>query len=259
MPQTWEPDFDFYMTMIEDKPASIVLDLAAGPHIPVATHPLLLVVRIPMHQPRADGLRDATELDSLSEIEDTFTEKLAEAIDAMYAGRTVCDGDTTLYYYVPEEHRARLDDLPSITGDAGDYEPEWTIDEDPEWNLYAELLAPGPYDLQFIWNRRLIAVFEEKGDQLDQPREIDHFADFPSKPHAERAATALRAAGFTTDDLDPPENEDEPWTLQFHRSDSLGDGRADEFASQVLDIVLEHDGDYDGWGASHVGVTTQPS
>jgi regulator of RNase E activity RraB len=254
MPPTWKPDFDFYMTMIDDKPASIVVDLAAAAAAPVESHPVLLGIRVPMLKPRADGLRDGDELDALAEIEDRFTEKLVEEVDALYAGRIVHDGDTTLYYYAPLAHRQRLDDdLPAITGDPGDYEPEWWVDDDAEWKLYDELLAPGPYDAQSIWNRRLLEVFTEKGDRLSEPREIDHMAYFPSKEQAERASAALTVAGFQCDDLEEPDEDDEPWGLGFHRADALADGRPDEFVSEILDIVLEEDGDYDGWGAPHVG------
>ncbi|HTJ43775.1 MAG TPA: DUF695 domain-containing protein [Kofleriaceae bacterium] len=254
MPPTWKPDFDFYMTMIDDKPASIVVDLAAGPAAPVETHPVLLGIRVPMRNPRPDGLRDGDELDALAEIEDRFSDKLAEAVDTLYVGRIVHDGDTTLYYYAPEKERQRLDDdLPAITGDPGEYEPEWWVDDDPEWKLYEDLLAPGPYDAQTIWNRRLIEVFTEKGDRLAEAREIDHFAYFPSREQADRASAGLIAAGFRCDDPQEPDEDGGSWGLQFHRSDSLADDRPDEFVTEILDIILEEDGDYDGWGAPHVG------
>ena len=121
----WEPDFDFYMTMIEDRPASIVLDLAAGQNSPLDTHPILIVIRVPMKVPHPDGLRDGSELEALSKLEDDFTEKLATAVDAIYVGRTVCDGDTTLYLYAPQRALGALDDLPVILGDPGVYEPDF--------------------------------------------------------------------------------------------------------------------------------------
>ena len=254
MPPTWKPDFDFYMTMIDDKPASIVVDLAAGSAAPVESHPVLLGIRIPMRQPRPDGLRDGAELDALADIEDRFTDALVAEVDALYGGRVVHDGATTLYYYAPADARQRLDDdLPSITGDPGEYEPEWWVDDDPEWTLYDELLAPGPYDAQAIWNRRLLRVFEEKGDRMSEAREIDHFAYFPSREQADRAAASLLAAGFRCDDVAEPSDAGGAWGLQFHRLDALADGRPDEFVAEILDIILDEDGDYDGWGAPHVG------
>ena len=248
----WEQDFEFYMAAVEDRPASIVLDLAAAPHAPVATHPLLVEIRVPMLQPRPDGLRDAAELEPLGELEDQFVEALEDKVDAIYAGRLVTDGTTSMYLYVPEAHRAALDDLPALTGaPPGDYEPEWAVVDDPEWRQYLDFLTPDDYARQSIWNRRLLQVFTEQGDALEVARPIDHMAFFPSRVRAEEAALALRNAGFTTDELVAPADEDRGWGLGFHRADHLIDGRPDEFVGEILDLILPLDGDYDGWGAEH--------
>jgi hypothetical protein len=245
---SWQPDFDVYFTLIEDKPASIVLDLEAAKHAPVASHPLRLSVRVPMLRPRPDGLRDASELDDLAQLEDSFVDALKEKIGALYVGRVVHDGDTTLFLYVGADQRTALDDLPALTGPPpGEYEPEWRVDEDPEWKLYTEFLAPDEYDRQTIWNRRLLNNFTEHGDTLDAARQVDHMAFFDTEDDAEEAGESLREAGFTTDDIE--ERDDGRFGLQFHRDDSLADGRPDEFCTEVLDIVLDNDGTYDGWGA----------
>jgi regulator of RNase E activity RraB len=250
--ERWQPDFDVYFTQIEDRPASFVLDLAAGAHAPVATHGLRLGIRIPMKLAREDGLRDGAELAALSDLEDRFVSALEKQVDAIYVGRVVHGGHTTLYFYVPEAHREALADLPAITGDPGDYEPMWAVADDAAWGLYLEFLSPGPYDAQSIWNRRLIQVFTEKGDRLETAREIDHVAFFPDREHAEQAAVALAEIGFRTDEIEAPANADDAWSLQFHRDDRLSEGRPDEFVGEILDIILDLEGDYDGWGAPHV-------
>ncbi len=256
MPPTWEQDFDVYMAMMDDKPASFMIDLAAGGELPVASHPLRLVISVPMINPRPDGLRDGGELDALGQLEDHFTERLEAEVDAIFVGHVIHDGETTMYFYAPEAHRARLDELPEITGDAGDYEPSWGVDDDPSWECYREFLVPDEYSRQAIWNRRLQKVLGENGDRMEEAREIDHFAYFPGRELAEQAAAALRAAGFETDDVDPPDagdGEAEPWGLQFHRVDAVAGDRPDEFSHEILDIILPLQGDYDGWGAPHVG------
>ena len=248
--ERWEQDFDVYFSQIEDRPASFVIDLAARKHAPVATHPVRLMIRVPMLRPRPDGLRDRSEMDALGQLEDRFVAALEQKVDALYVGRIVHDGHTTMWLYVPAAHRAALETLPDVTGSAGDYEPSWAVADDPAWEAYTEFLAPGPYDVQTIWNRRLIQVFTDNGDRLDQPREIDHYALFPNRADADVAALALRAAGFRTDDVE--DKDDGRVGLQFHRSDRLSDGRPDEFVGEILDIILERDGVYDGWGAMHV-------
>ncbi len=230
----WELDFDFYLARIEDKPASFVVDLSAEAHAPVATHPLQLTIRVPMLRPRPDGLRDASELEDLGDLEDQFVEALAEKLDAIYVGRVVHDGNTLLFLYVPEEHRDALDELPALTGDPpGDYEPSWGVSDDPDWVQYSEFLAPDEYARQSIWNRRLVNIFGEKGDQLDQPREIDHLAYFPSREAAEQAAAALTAAGFRCDPItEPGEEQDEGDDAE------LGDEAADADETAEADEAL---------------------
>jgi hypothetical protein len=247
----WEQDFDFYMAMVDGKPASFVLDLAAASHAPVATHPLLLEIRVPLLQARVDGLRDQAELEPLGALEDQFVAALEQKVDAIYAGRVVHDGATSLYLYVAEAHRDALEALPALTGDPpGEYVPEWAVASDPDWGHYLEFLAPDSYSRQSIMNRRLLAIFTENGDALDVARPVDHLAYFPGREGAEQAASALRSAGFTTDELEAAA-DDRGWGLQFHRADALSDGRPDEFVEEILDVILPLEGDYDGWGAEH--------
>jgi len=250
--ERWEQDFDFYMAMIEDRPASFVLDLGAAKHVPVATHPLLLSIQVGMLMPREDGLRDAREVDALGALEDQFVEALEAKVEAIYVGRVVHDGKTTMFLYVPEPHRALLGALPDLTGAPPDgYLPKWAVADDPDWEHYRGFMAPDAYAHQTIWNRRLVAIFTEKGDVLTASREVDHLAFFPSRDQAEQAAAVLRDAGFTTDELGEP-RDDGAWGLQFHRDDTLADGRPDHFVAPIFEQIRPLDGTYDGWGATHI-------
>jgi hypothetical protein len=261
---TWDQDFDVYMAMMDDKPASFLIDLAAGGEAPVETHPVRLVIAVPLLRPRPDGLRDGSELDAMGKLEDDFASALEREVDAIFVGHVIHGGETTMYFYVPAEHRARLDALPELTGPAGDYAPSWGVEDDAAWECYRDFLSPDEYARQSIWNRRLQKVFAEGGDLMDVPREIDHFAYFATREQAEQAAEALRAAGFDTDDVEPPDPADTddaangddagipPWSLQFHRADAVAGARPDEFCAEILDIILPLEGSYDGWGAPHV-------
>lgn len=244
----WTQDFDFYLSTIDDKRASIVVDLAAVGQEPLPTHPLLLAVRVPMKRPREDGLRDGSEREDLGEIEDRFTTRLEQSVDAIYVGRIMVDGSITLYYYVRAEARARIEgDLPGLLGDSNGYVVKWALEEDPDWDHLTIGLAPDPYARQEIWNRRILHQFVSRGDALQAPREVDHVVVFPTLENAVLAIEKLEHAGFR---VDPPRpSEDGGHRLEFHRDEILADGRPDEFVTEVLDVVLALDGDYDGWGA----------
>jgi hypothetical protein len=250
---TWEQDFDFYMAMIEDLPASFVVDLTAAKHAPVESHPLLLSVRVPMEMHREDGPRDARELDALGAVEDQFVDALEKKVDAIYIGRVVHDKNTTMFFYVPTAHRAALEDLPSVTGAPPEpYLPKWAVADDASWEHYTGFMAPDSNAMQTIWNRRLVANFEDKGDALAASREVDHMAYFSSRDLAEQAGAALREHGFNTDDIEAPDDKQRGWGLQFHRDDTLSDGRPDEFVAEIFGIIEPLEGEYDGWGATHV-------
>lgn len=247
----WEQNFDFYMGWVDDKPASFVIDMNAAEHAPVATHPARLHVRAKMRLEREDGLRDANELEALGNFEDFVVDKLERAVDAIYAGRMVHDGYTELYFYVPDAAKARLENLGEILGDVPEYDPEWLVEDDADWSFYEEFLYPDAFSRQAMLNRHLLDEIRGQGDANEIPRQIDHLAYFTTRQNAEAAGARLKAAGFRLDDIDESDEPDDElkYSLEFHRDDRLDGENADKFCSEILNIVLEHEGMYDGWGA----------
>lgn len=246
----WEQDFDVYLGELEGEPASFVVDLAARDHAPLASHPLLLTLAVPMRHARPDGLRASDELPAFGAIEDQVVERLGADHDAIYVGRVVHGGVTTLYHYLPAGHRPSMEELFAAIGPLpGGYDVTAAFADDPEWKQAVEL-APGPLAEQTIWNRRLLRIFEDRGDSLEIAREVDHMAYFPSRGGADRAATDLRASGFRVDDTHATD-DGKAWGLAFHRDDTLAAGRPDEFVAEIFAILGRHAGRYDGWGAEH--------
>lgn len=247
----WEQDFDFYMARIEGQPASFVIDLAAAVHAPVASHPIQLSIRVPMLSPRPDGLRDGGELDALGALEDQFVAALEAKVDAIYVGRVVHAGDTTLYLYVPEAHRDALESLPELTGAPPEgYDPSWGVGDDPDWDQYRGFLAPDEYAHQSIWNRRLVKIFVDGGDQLEVVREVDHLATFASREAAEQAASALTAAGYRCDPVALREPDDDDDEGDEGEDDGEGEddaeaGEDDAEAGEVSAASAEVDDDAD--------------
>lgn len=245
----WEQDFDVYMALIEDTPASFVLDLAAAEHAPLASHPVRLQVRFAMQRPREDGLRDTSEQDALAALEDDVVSRLEEALDAIYVGRLVHGGYTELFLYVPEAQREAAVRAGDRLEGLDPYEPEWLVEDDAAWSLYREFLLPDIHSMQQIQNRRLLHELESAGDALEIPREIDHVAFFPSRAQADAAREQLAMRGFRVDDVTQDDEGDERrFGVGFHRKDALAKGRPDEFCAEILATILPLEGDYDGWG-----------
>ena len=247
MSEPWQPNFGFYMTTLDEQPASFVVDLNAEPN---ETHTLRLQLRVPLLKPRPDGLRDASELDPMAALEDRVVETLREKTEAIYVGRLVTRGATEFFFYLPPAASKQLDDLEALLGNQAPYTVEYLAAEDPDWGMYTEFLYPDPYSYQSIMNRSLLEQIEQAGDAMTVGRTVDHLAYFETDAQAKEAKTRLDAAGFDTDEIRT--TDDGKFSLQFHREDSLAEGQADGFVAEVLDIVLPLEGTYDGWGCSIV-------
>ena len=84
------------------------------------------------------------------------------------------------------------------------------------------------------------------GDALFEPRVVEHFAVFKTKTDAQVAARELVECGHEC-------FIDRAGLFKFHlsatRRENLLDDSVEKFVSQVLSIVLNHNGFYDGFGA----------
>lgn len=237
----WDPDLEHFLTELDGEPARITVDLAALAHGPVESHPLALSVRVPVRA--GDDLDAAALVSRVAAIAAEVVERL-QALAPLVVGHVVERDHVLCYLYLPEG--TELADEVTEAPVAG-VTASWRLTTDTEWQR-VRALAPDALAEQVICNRRLLRMFEDRGDALDVPREVDHLAYFRSRQAAERAVLDLRAAGFRVDEPDEVDDGD-AWSLRFHREDTLGEGRADAFVAEIFAILGQHAGRYDGWGA----------
>lgn len=231
-----KPKLTFFPAEIGGKVAAIVIDLDAAHD---RTKPVRVLVRVKLQMKDKDGLRHKREIRKLEELEDALFERLTR-LGARYLGFFDVAHTCTHLYQAPKKvNRAAVK---TAIGDVAPYEPELEVRSDPDWSYFAELLPEDPYDTQRGWNAGVLEELERLGDDTSAVREIDHWAMFPTRPLAEKAAKALLRKGFT---IDPHRGREIP----FHRDDAPVD--ADEFTKDILDIVLPLGGEYE-WGTTGV-------
>ena len=153
----------------------------------------------------------------------------------MFVGHVINEGVLHIVCYAAE---ARIgDEARLLEGiDPGDYDIGWSIDDEPDWDMYFDFLYPGPIDHQMIQNRRLLRMFDAEGDNRSAARVIDHTAMFAMRDSARGAAEVLTAQGFEVDE-EIEQNEAGLWILQFHRQDHLAEQRADELCVAILELL----------------------
>ncbi len=244
MAERWQSGFDVYSAEVEGGRALFLVDLNAEEHAPVESHPVRLQIRVPLLRPREDGLRADDEADALYALEDHLVGVVERTQAGIYVGRYAARGALSFVFYVPG---GAPRGLVEALGDLTPYSAQIATASDADWSFFFEILMPSEYSMQEIQNRRVLAHMQELGDRLELPRELDHFALFDGLEQAARASAALRRAGFRVDEM--AADGEGRVAVQFHREDMIAGGRADEVSYEILDIVLEEGGEYEGWGA----------
>ena len=248
-------DWDFYFFSIKDWPASIALDLGAARSAPDPARPWLLCVRLPLEQPRSDGLSSPEEAAALHELEERIDDALGAACGAEQVGRLTWNGLRELFYYGRQEEgfQSALDEVMAASPKREVY---WRTEEDPEWTLYNDFLYPTPEQLQWIYDRRVVDQLRAHGDSLEARRPVDHYIYFPDAATRDGFLEAAAQRGFAGEPSDkqaeaPAEGGGEValrFCAHLARMDSVD-------LSHIHDVVLDlralaeaHSGEYDGWG-----------
>jgi hypothetical protein len=247
-PAEFTPAFagTFYPADVDGAPAAFVVDLEQEPR---ASHATRITVSVSMLEPESDGLRSEGEMQDLDTLQTKLTERLARAAGADCVGFYDLRGVATFVFYAKKP--ITVAEATVAIADTHPYEADVLVDEDPEWRFYIDALFPDAYALQGIWNRLIVDELESHGDELHEPRDVDHVATFPSTATAQKAAKKLGAAHFKVDGIGKAD-EDGRFEVAFHRAETLEEGKPDRFSSEILDIILPLDGEYDGWGAPAV-------
>jgi len=129
-----EPKWNFYLCNVNDKLASIYLDLALGKLAPMPTKPWLLSAWVYLKTPRPDGLSQSDESPILYQIEDALSAAVSGACRAVLSGSITTDGRREFYFYGEENDgfssaaRQALSAFDGYRFDSrNEYQPDWNL------------------------------------------------------------------------------------------------------------------------------------
>ena len=239
-------EWDFYMCNVDNKPASIYLNLQAASDAAVAQNPFLAYVRIFMRSPREDGLSSQQEFDQLIVIEDAVIERLAATKLATYVGRITADGCRDLYFYAPKEQGIDPNVRAAMKAFT-DYDFEVGTRAEADWDTYLNFLYPTPEDYQGMQNRRVCQALEEAGDAFATERPIEHWVYFPDKETQQRFISRAVELGYTLDGAYEPTDEDTRYCVRLSCNGIPSFANINGLTVPLFRLAQECGGDYDGW------------
>ncbi|MGE5195217.1 MAG: DUF695 domain-containing protein [Deltaproteobacteria bacterium] len=241
-------DWDFYLSTVDDHPASIFVDLGQAESAPEAHRPHLLRVSVKLQAARADGLSDDEETETLYAIEDQLFAGIGRGVRARYVGRITTRGNRDYFYY-GQSAEGFPDAVARALAGFPQYKYGYADVSDPEWEIYFGLLHPEPLDMQTIQNRRVVDQLAAGGDDLSQPRDVDHWLYFPSEHSRDQFIAQVENEGFRAEKFVAEKPDAEfGFGLRLIRSDRV---RLDLIDPLAIDLFIRAEacgGEYDGWG-----------
>lgn len=244
-----QEEWDFYMLNLDDKIASIYLDLGLKSVAPISGKDNIFWISIKMNNPRENGLSSQEESGKLWEIEDLIVDKINSNHDVVYVGRLTINNHRDIYFYFGEDKM--LDKtLSDCMVRFPKYEYDFGIKENDKWESYFNFLYPSPKSFQSILNRRVVDYMEEQGDKLEKERQIDHWIYFKSEKERSLYEIEVQKKGFEiTGKNSDIENAERKYQLVISRKDKVSLSELNNFTIELWELANKLNGDYDGWEA----------
>ncbi|MGX2032457.1 MULTISPECIES: DUF695 domain-containing protein [Methylocaldum] len=238
-------DWDFYFCSVDNKPASIFVDLGIAKEAPMAEYSVMAYVRTHMQAPRDDGLSSQVEFETLKSLEDAL-ESLRGDGTALYVGRSTSNGCRDLYFYArtAEGWAERVADVMKAFPS---YEFEYGTRSDPDWNAYFRFLYPSDEDRERIQNRRTCEALERNGDRLEKERPIEHWVYFPDSDSRQKFSSHAATLGYTTVALIEPESDQNSYGIRLSCIGVPSIANIDDLTIPLFRAARDYGGEYDGW------------
>lgn len=188
--------------------------------------------------------------DEISDTLEAFTADLSNALetslDAKFAGRVIKEGWAELYYYAPSAKR--FENISTEVMNAhGGFAYERGSSKDTKWEMYLYNLYPDAYGLLSIQNRHTIQSLMDAGDDLNIPREVEHYLFFQTKTSLQRVVTQCQIHEFTIKAYVTEDESDYAYGVIFTKIESIEPQIVHETTTMLYELALQEHGLYEGW------------
>ncbi len=231
-------EWDFYPCTIDDRPASIFVDLyfsRIGPPVGADTH---FVARIAMLDLGTHGMGTPSEAEVLYAYETELEEKLS-AHEIVYVGRIRTRGVWQMSFYGPASSKPYFQVSPP------DRASTIEVHYDPAWSFYEQTLSPSIERRNWMRDRAVVEELEARRDPLVIPRKVEHWAYFKTADARDAYVERATQDGFTDEKID----SDEPssFVARMSREDPVDLESIHAAVMILVRHVVAHGGRYDGW------------
>ncbi|MEM6631238.1 MAG: DUF695 domain-containing protein [Bacteroidota bacterium] len=235
-----EQAWDFFFCTLAGKPASIRVNLSLLSSIPLATHPQLVYVIIPLEKPDSQGMIQEPEVQTIRTIEADIVRLMTGDLGGKYAFRYTGKGRRALYFYLPLGE-VSLGELLATCMEANDMNKfSYGVLADPSWRFFQA-------SLQEDWIREKYPEHLLKPLQETEvfPQEIEHSLGFSSEKNRYQFLRIAQKKNFAISQLKYAATQEEyPFLLQMSRIEFNSPRRLQALASLLQRVATKFQGTY---------------
>lgn len=240
-------DWDFYFTNIDEKPASVGLNLALHDTAPLTDKTYCLWIILKFQESDSLGFPLEKENETLNKLEDELEIFLQKKSQTIYAGRTTGKGERYFYFYSKSIDSVDVF-IEEFFKNYSQYKYKLGQRYDEKWTLYFDFLYPSPLELQLIYNHRIVEALAENGDNPELPHHIDHWLKFKKKKDITAFIKALEGKNFIVEKNETDKtHKSHPYTLQISQENRTDLETIDNSVLQLFELAEKFNGIYGGW------------
>lgn len=243
-----EQDWASFFCKVEDKPASIRLNLALNQIAPVEKYNEQIWFSVKFMNPDENGFTTREEFETINTIEDGIVDNLGSAYNIILAGAVKTDGRLDLYMYTTSTKEVESIIRSTMLDNFKDYQYAVDIKQDKGWEDYFNFLYPNPYEFQTIQNRRVILQLEQNGDNPEIKRKVDHWVDFKDETSLETFVNNVISKGYEVVKKQQIDQGEFKYSVNVAREDVTIFSEVNDYVWELIELAHESNGKYIGWG-----------
>lgn len=239
-------DWASYFCRVENKPASIRLNLALNQIAPIENYGNRVWFSVKLLNPDENGFTTKEEFPTINEMEDDISDAL-EKMGMISAGALKTNGTFYLYFY-SRNIEGFEEVICSVMKNYQNYNHTTNSKVDNEWSNYFDFLYPGEYEYQSILNQRVLTNLEKHGDNSESEREIDHWLNFETESNRDNFISKAKKIGYKVLSKDTMDEGEYLYQLNISKVSDATRNTINDHVWKLIILSKEDNGIYNGWG-----------
>jgi hypothetical protein len=122
-----------------------------------------------------------------------------------------------------------------------------TLKNDVGWEAYLTFLYPNEETYDFMTNEKVILHLTKEGDDLSEPRQVDHWLYFQSEVDRDKFISYALKEKYKIESKKIVPNTKLKYQLQISRIDNVGINSISKITLELRKKAKDLNGEYDGW------------